>query len=93
MFRLSRRIINWDELAGLLGISNPERDEIRYNNNYHENRQRAEKILAIFNNMEGFSRETLADCFKETNHEDLIEPVTTGEWRPLHIPTEELIST
>ena len=90
MFRLSRRIINWDELAGLLGISNAERDEIRDNTNYYDNCQRAEKILAIFNNMEDFSRDRLADFFKDINHEDLIKPVTTGEWRSLRIsPTEE----
>ncbi|CAB4003655.1 ---NA---, partial [Paramuricea clavata] len=84
MSRLSRRIVvEWDHLAGLMDISREERDNIRYSLVYHDNCSRAEKILAIFNNREGFSREKLAGCLKEIQKLDLIEKVRTGEWRNL----------
>ena len=84
MYRLSRCIaIDWECLAALIGIDKAEREDIRYNIRYHDARSRAEKILAIFNYMEGFSRETLTQHLKEILKFELIKPVTTGEWRKL----------
>ncbi|CAB3978741.1 ---NA--- [Paramuricea clavata] len=84
MSRLGRRIVvEWDRLAGLMDIPKAKRDDIRYSLIYNDSRSRAEKILAIFNNKEGFSREKLARCLKEIQQLDLIKPVTTGEWRNL----------
>ncbi len=83
MYRLSQRIvINWEALAGLMNITRAERDEIRFNNFlYSDSRSRAEKILSIFNQREDFSRKKLAARLEEIQQLELVEPVTTGEWR------------
>ncbi len=83
MYRLSQRIvINWEALAGLLNITGAERDEIRFNYFlYNGSRSRAEKILSIFNQREDFSRKKLAARLEEIQQLELVEPVTTGEWR------------
>ena len=66
MYTVSRCIgVEWDTLGGLMGISKEERMDIRYNSNYHDHCSRAEKILSIVTNKEGFSREALARCFEE----------------------------
>lgn len=84
MYRLSRRIVvEWESLAALIGIDRSEREDIRYNIRYHDVRSRAEKVLATLNYMEGFSRETLTQHLKEIQKLELIQPVTTGEWRKL----------
>ncbi len=83
MYRLSQRIVvDWDRLAGLMDITRAERDEIRCNYFlYNDSRSRAEKILSIFNQRDDFSREKLAAFFEEIQQLELVEPVTTGEWR------------
>jgi hypothetical protein len=81
MSRLGRRIVQWEQLAGLMNIPRADIDELRYSLIYHDNRARAEKILSIFNNMEGFSRKKLAGCLEEIQELDLVEPVITGKWR------------
>ena len=84
MCRLSLRITAaWDSLAGLMGVSKEQRDNIRLNTVYYDDRARAEKILSIFNLTENFSRKKLAECFKEIGKLKLVEPVTTGEYRKL----------
>ena len=81
MFRLSRRIaVDWEWLAGCMGITSAERDDIRYDMGvYHDNRARAEKVLSILNCRENFSREELAYFFKEIRMEEWVEPVLTGQ--------------
>ncbi|XP_028405136.1 uncharacterized protein LOC114527635 [Dendronephthya gigantea] len=82
MFRLSRRIaVDWDSLAGLIGVAQEQRDEIRCNVIYSDNRSRAEKILSIFNHRNEFSRERLVECLKELERYDLIETIITGKWK------------
>ncbi len=83
MYRLSQRIVvDWDGLAGFLDIARAERDDIRFNCFlYNESRSRAEKILSIFNQREDFSRKKLAACLEKIQLLELVEPVTTGEWR------------
>ena len=82
MCRLSQHlVVDWDTLAALLGISTAERDDIRYSLLYNTSNSRAEKMLAIFNNMEDFSRRKLAECLEEIGQVELKEPVITGEWR------------
>ena len=88
MYRLSRRLVNWYELAGLLGIDPADRYEARYNVCYCTSHSRAEKILAIFNNMEDFSRKKLAKCLEEIRQLVLKDPVIKGEWRKLIIKTK-----
>jgi hypothetical protein len=84
MSRLGRRIVQWQQLAGLMNIPRADIDELRCSLIYHDNRARAEKILSIFNNMEGFSRKKLAGCLEEIQQLDLGEAVKTGEWRNLY---------
>ncbi len=82
MYRLSQRIVvDWDRLAGLMDITRAERDDVRYSLLYNDSRSRAEKILSIFNQRDDFSREKLAAFFEEIQQLELLEPVTTGEWR------------
>ncbi len=82
MYRLSQRIVvDWDRLAGLMNITRAERDDIRYSLLYNDSRSRAEKILSIFNQRDDLSREKLAACLEEIQQLELVEPVTTGEWR------------
>ena len=82
MYRLSRRIIDWYQLAALMNMEGAEREEIRRDCiSYIGDRSRAEKILATFNNGEGFSREKLAQYLMEIKQSELIKPVITGEWR------------
>ena len=82
MSRLSQRlVVNWDTLASLLGITSAERDDIRYSLLYNTSHSRAEKMLAIFNNMGDFSRQKLAECLEEIGQVELKESVITGEWR------------
>ncbi len=83
MYRLSQRIVvDWEALAGLMNITRAERDEIRFNYFlYNDSRSRAEKILSIVNQREDFSREELAARLEEIQQLELVEPVTTGEWR------------
>ena len=85
MFRLSRRIaVDWDSLAGLMGIAEEEREDIRRNNCvYCDIRSRAEKILSIFNRRNDFSRKKLVEHLNEISKLDLIGPVITGKWRQL----------
>jgi hypothetical protein len=83
MFRLSKRIVDWDSLAGLMDIAKEQRDHIRANAMYNDDRARAEKILSVFNRKRGFSRQKLVDCLKGIMKLDLIRPVITGEWRRL----------
>jgi hypothetical protein len=66
-----------------MDIARAERDDIRYSFIYNDNRSRAEKILAILNNKEDFSREKLARSLEEIQQLDLIKAVITGEWRIL----------
>ena len=83
--KLGRRIgVDWERLACLVGIDEAERRDIRCNLHYRDARSRAEKILAMFNNMEGFSRETLTQHLKEMQLLDLIKPVIKGEWRTMN---------
>jgi phosphoribosyl 1,2-cyclic phosphodiesterase len=83
MSRLSRRIpVEWDHLAGLMDIPRAQRDNIRRSDKiYTDHRSRAEKILAIFNNREDFSRKRLARCLEEIQQLDLVKPIITGKWR------------
>ncbi|CAB4022729.1 ---NA--- [Paramuricea clavata] len=84
MSRLARRIVvEWKRLADLMDIPGADTVDIQYNLIYNDDRSRAEKILASFNNKEDFSREKLARCLEELQQLDLIEPVLTGEWRKL----------
>ena len=86
MHRLSRRItVDWDSLAGLMDIAKKERNDIRQNPMYNDNRERAEKILSMFNHKRDFSRENLADCLKGICKDELISPIKTGQWRNLII--------
>ena len=88
MYRLSRLLaVDWDELAGLLGIPTADRNEARYNNHYYTSHSRAEKILSIFNNMEDFSRQKLAKCLEEMGQLELKDRVIKGEWRKLIMET------
>ena len=82
MLRLSKRlVVSWDELAAHLGISSAERDDIRHSLLYINSHSKAEKMLAIFNNMDDFSRQRLAECLEEIEESELKEPIITGEWR------------
>ena len=74
-------VVNWDRLAALLGITPNEREDIRYSLLYTNSHSKAEKMLAIFNNMEDFSRQKLAECLEEIGQLELKEPVITGTWR------------
>ena len=82
LYRLSVRLaVNWDTLAPFLGITEAERDDIRYSLLYTSSQCKAEKMLAMFNIMENFSRERLAERFKEIGLSEFMEPVITGKWR------------
>ncbi len=84
MYRLSQRIVvDWDRLAGLMNITRAVTVDIRYSFLYNNSRSRTEKILSIFNRGENFSRKKLAGFLAEIQQLDLVEPVTTGEWRRL----------
>ena len=81
MYRISLRVgVKWNTFGGLMGISK-ERIDIGSNINYHEHCSRAEKILSIVTNKEGFSREALARCFEEMQKLELSKPVRDGLWR------------
>ena len=82
MYALSRHlVVTWDRLAALLGITPAERDDIRYSLLYTSSHSKAEKMLAIFNKMEDFSRQKLTECLQEIGQLELKEHVITGEWR------------
>ena len=82
MYRISRRIsVDWDTFAGLMNISKEKRNNIGSNKNYHDDCSRAEKILSIVTNKEGFSRKKLARCFEEIQKLELVKPVKEGLWR------------
>jgi hypothetical protein len=84
MYRLSWKIVQeWDSLAGLMGITNEERQNVRYNLHYKDDRARAEKILSIINCRKDFSRDKLAGGLRDIERLDLIKPITTGEFRNL----------
>ena len=86
MFRLSKRIAaDWYQLAGEMNIPGEERDDIRSNVIYTDNRSRAEKILSIINNKYEFPREKLQQVLKIVKKPNLILPLVTGEWRSVHI--------
>ena len=85
LYRLSRRLVDWDSLAGLLDISVADRNNVRSCDKYDDDRSRAQEILSIFNRREDFSREKLACCLKEIQQIDLMEPVLRGDWRSLII--------
>ena len=74
---------DWELLAGLMGVSSAERDDIRNSTSYHDNRAKAEKILWIINCRESFSRKDLADFLKEIKKEEWVEPILTGKLRSL----------
>ena len=84
MSRLSRKISVSDscKLAGIMGISNEEREHILRDPNY-SGRSRIEKILSIYNRKETFSRKELGDYLGEIKKLNLIDPIITGEWRSL----------
>ena len=89
MNRLSKRLVaSWEKLAALLGISSAEREDIRHPL-YPNSHSRAEKMLAIFNNMKDFSRQTLAERLEEIGESELKEPIITGKWRKLIIDVQE----
>ena len=82
MFMLSRQlVVTWDRLAALLSITPAERDDIRYSLLYISSHSKAEKMLAIFNNMEDFSREKLAECLEEIGQSHLKDAIITGKWK------------
>ena len=83
MWRLSRKISVSEsyKLAGIMGISNEERQNIRSNSIYIDGCSCAEKFLSIFNRNENFSRKALGDCLSEIQKLDLVEPIMTGQWR------------
>ena len=82
MYKLSRHlVVTWDRLAALLGIAPDERHDIRYSLLYTQSHSKAEKMLAIFNNMQDFSRQKLAECLEKVGQSELNEPVLTGEWK------------
>ena len=81
LYRLSRSLVNWKVLASLLGISKAKQDNIVHCVSYFKSHSRAEKMLAIFNNTEDFSRQKLAKYLEEIGRLDLKEPVITGKWR------------
>ena len=84
LYRLSRSIaVDWENLAGLLDIPAEDRNIIRSNNKYHDDRSRAEKMLSFFNRSKDFSRKKLASCLKEIERLDLVEPMSNGKWRSL----------
>ena len=84
MYRLSRKIVlDWDSLAGLMDIANEERQKVRCNQIYEDDRARAEKILWIINHQQDFSRDKLAEGLEGIEKLDLIKPITTGQWRNL----------
>ncbi|CAB4031492.1 Hypothetical predicted protein, partial [Paramuricea clavata] len=83
MYRLSKCIVDWDSLAGLMDIAREERNNIRNNTLYHDDCARAEKILSMFNHKNGFTREKLTNCLQGIKRLDLISPIITGKWRKL----------
>ena len=85
MSRLSRKIVlDWNSLAGLMDIAEEERQNVRCNRIYNDERARAEKILSIINHQKDFSREKLANKgLKGIKKLDLIQPIETGQWRSL----------
>ena len=83
MYRLSRRIVDWDSLAGLMDIAREQRDDIQTNPVYYDIRARTEKILSVFNCRKGFSREKLVNCLKGIQKLDVIDAIKTGKWRKL----------
>jgi hypothetical protein len=67
-----------------MDITKEQRDHIRANIAYKDDRARAEtEILSVFNRKRGFSRQKLVDCLKGIRKLDLIRPVITGEWTRL----------
>ena len=84
MHILSKHIVGqWQTLAGLLGVTRADINNIQINPRYHDARSQAEKILSKFNNREDFSREKLAEALEEIGQLELINPVITGQWRSL----------
>ena len=82
MYKLSKRIVlDWDDLAVLMGITKEQRDNIRFESVYIDERARAEKLLSIINCKKDFSREKLIVCLEGTGRQDLIDPIVTGAWR------------
>ena len=65
--------MDWDSLGGLLDIPYNERDEIRRNHiDYPDSINKAEKILAIYNEQHNFSRNMLRKCFEEMDRDDIL---------------------
>ena len=83
MYRLSRWIVDWESLAGLMDIAKEQRDHINATKGYHDNRACAEKILSVFNRTPGFSRQKLVKHLEERQLLNVIHPIKTGEWREL----------
>ena len=83
MYRLSRLIVDWDSLAGLMDIPLTTKEGIRNSAVYPDTKSRAEKVLSLFNNSKAFCREKLAGYLKEIGHHDLTTTVTKGSYRCL----------
>ena len=81
-YRLSRRIgVDWDSLAGLMDIANEERNNIQCNSLYHDDFEKAEKVLSMINKRKKFSRKRLVERLEEIGKIDCMEPILTGTWR------------
>ena len=73
VFRMSRAVaVDWDSLAGLMDISYPEQEAIRFNDvNYPDYWSRAQAVFALFNASEFFDRRLLQKYFGELGRNDL----------------------
>ena len=66
-----------------MNIANEEMQNVRCSQIYNDERARAEKILSIINRKKDFSRDKLAEGLQGIEKLDLIQPITTGQWRNL----------
>ena len=83
---MSREVgIDWDNLAALMDIPYPEREEIRVNYaKYPSFSSKAEQVLKLYNQSECFRRDTLLKYLEELKRYDVKKKMLPMDDQVLH---------
>ena len=80
--RMSIQIVKvWSRLASLLDIDGNVQYNIRHSNCYPEEKDKAQRMLTLYNGKHNFSRETLAECLDEVKLPGIKDEMLSGKLR------------
>ena len=71
----------WSRLASLLDIDGDVQYNIRHSSIYPEEKDKAQRMLTLYNGKDNFSRKTLGECLDEVKLPEIKDDMLSGKLR------------